>query len=844
MFKKSTIYFLTLLLFMSFSELSLSEEVDEEIDIEVVEGIAKEEEEEEEEEEKDFIKDIVEDFESSKGFIHVYQDPETSSLYFKIKESQLDKEFIYFAHVRDGVVAARRNRGSYLDNGVLKFEKHFDTMRLVRVNTNFSFDDDSALSKSAGANISDSVIKVFPINSMNESEDEFLINVSSLFVSESLTPIKPIPHPDAPPPDFIWGQLSSEKSRIQSFHNYPKNTDVEIEYVFENPPSYGYEEEDAADPRNISISLRYSLIEIPENNFEPRTADQRVGYFTERITDLTSTDLTPYADLINKWDLQKKNPEEELSEPIKPITFWLENSTPQELRPYIKEGVLAWNVAFEKAGFKNAIEVKIQPDDAEWDAGDIRYNVLRWTSSPNPPFGGYGPSFTNPRTGEIIGADIMLEWVYLTNRININSIFPVNEKNFCYAGIQMQEGNVLGGIVSMDSDGNTDPKIVKQSIIRLALHEVGHTLGLNHNFKASYLHDLVTVHNSEITQKTGVTASVMEYPAINLAPLGVTQGDYYDVIPGAYDKWAIEFGYKPNLNDSDRKEILFRSDEPELMFGNDADDMRGPGRGVDPRAMVNDMSNDPIGYAVQRIELVNSKLKELPSTMKVQSWEEFENAYQTLFRESARSLQTTSRYVGGVYVNRSTPDQNSNQLPLIPVPKEVQKEAMSVMAKHAFAPDAFPITKELISILQLERRGFDFSGEHEDPQIHRKMLSIQSSLLSHLLSGWTLDRISDSRLYGNTYSTQEMMNDLTNAIFLEDASSSVNTMRQNLQTLYTRRLIKLLSEGGSDQMSAAAAYGSLRDIDKIAKRRSSDPETQAHRDLLQWLIESALDRAQ
>jgi len=182
MFKKSTIYFLTLLLFMSFSELSLSEEVEEEIDIEVVEGIAKEEEEEEE---KDFIKDIVEDFESSKGFIHVYQDPETSSLYFKIKESQLDKEFIYFAHVRDGVVAARRNRGSYLDNGVLKFEKHFDTMRLVRVNTNFSFDDDSALSKSAGANISDSVIKVFPINSMNESEDEFLINVSeylSLFV--------------------------------------------------------------------------------------------------------------------------------------------------------------------------------------------------------------------------------------------------------------------------------------------------------------------------------------------------------------------------------------------------------------------------------------------------------------------------------------------------------------------------------------------------------------------------------------------------------------------------------------------------------------------------------------
>ena len=406
MFKKPLIHFLSLLLLITFAQISLTEESDksEENDKEVAD--------EQKEEEKEYIEDKVEDFESSEGFIQVYQDPETSSLYFKIKASQLNKEIIYFAHVKDGVVAARKNRGSYLDNGILKFEKHFDTLRLVRVNTNFYFDEESALSRSSGANISNSVIKVFPINSMNEEEDEYLIDVSSLFVSESLTPIKPIPYPDGPPPDFVWGQLSAEKSRILSFHNYPQNTDVEIEYVFENPPSYGYEEEDAADPRNISISLRYSLIEMPENDFEPRLADQRVGYFSERITDLTSVDLTPYNDLINKWDLQKKNPEEALSEPVKPITFWLENSTPKELIPYIKEGVLAWNAAFEKAGFKNAVAVKVQPDDADWDAGDIRYNVLRWTSSPNPPFGGYGPSFTNPRTGEIIGADIMLCLLY------------------------------------------------------------------------------------------------------------------------------------------------------------------------------------------------------------------------------------------------------------------------------------------------------------------------------------------------------------------------------------------------------------------------------------------------
>jgi len=762
-------------------------------------------------------------------------------LYFRIKESQLNKEIIYFAHVKDGVVTARKNRGSYLDNGVLKFEKHFDTIRLLRVNTNFTFDKNSALSKSAGANISDSVIKVFPIDATNESNDEYLISVSSLLVSESLTPIKPIPYPEAPPPDFIWGLLSLEKSRILSFHNYPQNTDVEVEYVFENPPSYGYELEDAADPRNISISLRYSFIQMPENDFEPRLADQRVGYFTDRITNLTSKDLTPYGDLINKWNLQKKNPEEELSEPIKPITFWMENTTPVELRPYIEEGVLAWNAAFEKAGFINALEVKIQPDDADWDAGDIRYNVLRWTSSPNPPFGGYGPSFTNPRTGEIIGADIMLEWVYLTNRININTIFPIKEENLCYAASQMQEGNLLANLVSMDPTGNRDPKIVKQSIVRLTLHEVGHTLGLNHNFKASHLHDPVSVHDPLITQKSGVTASVMEYPAVNIAPLGVNQGDYYDVVTGAYDNWAIEFGYKPNLSDQERKQILFRSDEPELIFGNDADDMRSPGRGIDPRAMTNDLTNDPITYAVQRIELVNQTFKELPTKLEAKSWEEFLNAYQTLLREYGRSLQTVSRFVGGVYVNRSTPDQDSELRPFEPVPEEVQKRAMDVLNNQAFSPSAFPINEEILALIQKERRGFDFRSEHEDPQVHRSILSIQSSVLAHLLNGWTLDRMTDSSLYGNTYSVNQMLSDLTNSIFTEDVNTSVSTIRQNLQTLYLRRLITIVDDNSGYQMTNAAVYSSIRNIEKIAKRRSQDPETQAHRDFLLFLINSALD---
>ncbi len=807
----------------------------------------KEDKKSSEEEKIEEIQKIVKDFNEIDGFIKMYQNPKNSVLYFNIEENFLGKEFIYFAHVSDGVVAARRNRGSYLDNAVFKFEKHFDGIRLLRVNTSFSFDPNSRLSKSKGANISDSVIKVIPIQAENNEGNEFLINVTGLFLSESLTTIKPIKNPEDKEDEFQWGQLSAEKSRIKSINNYPRNTDIEIEHVLENPPTREYDGEDVADPRNISISIRYSFIEMPSNNFNPRYEDQRIGYFTTRVTDLTSSDITPYSDLIHKWNLVKKHPQQEISEPVKPITFWIENTTPENLIPYIKEGALAWNEAFEKAGFKNAIEIKEQPENSEWDAGDIRYNVIRWTSSPNPPFGGYGPSFVNPRTGEIIGADIMLEWVYVTNRLNTNRIFPPSnpkDPKFCMDGLNMQENNILGNLINTSEELTQHPKILKQSVVRLTLHEIGHTLGLNHNFKASFLNDAVSIHNTSVTNENGVTSSVMEYPAINLAPIGVNQGDYYDTSPGPYDNWAIEFGYTPNLSPEQRNLLLSRSSEPQLMFGNDADDMRYPGKGIDPRAMVNDLSNQPIKYAIQRIKLVNKTMDDLPEILKdkASSWEEYRNAYQILTKEIGRSLEVISRYIGGVYVNRSTPSQNSNLTPLEPTPYETQKEAMEALSEYAFSPRAFPVSNKVLNLLQKERRGFDLYEEHEDPQIHRIILSFQGRILSHLLDGWVLYRLSDTRLYGNTYSVNEVLSDLTEAIFMEDSNSSITSVRQNLQTFYVRRLLKILSLEYYDEISSAAAYNSLRKIEKIVNRKGRDLETESHRQFIAWIIKSRLDK--
>ena len=807
--------------------------------------LAEEESSDSEKEEKEevYIEEMVEEFEELKGFFVSFRDPKTNDVYLKIKKDQLDEEFIYFSHVVNGVVAARRNKGSYLDNGVFRIEKDIENLRFIRVLTSYAFDEGTPLAKSKGTNMSDSTFKVLPIAGKNEDEDEFLVNISSLLLSEDLTIIKPISSDDDYQSSrFNWGQVSPTKSRVLGVYNYEKNTDFEVEHVIESAPSYKYDGEDVADPRNVSIQVRYSFIEMPDNNFEPRIEDQSIGYFSDRVTNLSSKDVTPYVDLIGKWDLQKKDPGKELSEPIKPIVFWIENTTPLELRDYIKQGVLAWNSAFEEAGFKNAIQVKVQPDDADWDAGDIRYNVLRWTSSPNPPFGGYGPSFTNPRTGEIIGADIMLEWVYLTNRLNVDGIFNGSQTgNEGSSASMIQEGMMFA-----DSLDINDPKIIEQSIIRLTLHEVGHTLGLNHNFKGSFLHNTEDVHKPEITNKVGVTASVMEYPAINLAPLGYEQGDYYDIVPGPYDKWAIKYGYTPNLTEEERKEILSESNKPEHMFANDSEDMRSAGYGVDPRAMINDLTNDPITYSVQRIELVNHAQKELPNKFanKAESWEEYRNAHKIILREHQRALEVVSRYIGGVYVERSNPQDQNRKEPYTPTPSEEQRRAMSVLSQHAFSSEAFPINASLLSKVQLERRMFDLRGEHEDPQMHKTILGIQNKVLDHILNAWTLSRITDTQLYGNDYSVYEVIDDLTEAIFIEDINSEVSSIRRNLQTSYVRRLMGILAADYYDEFATAAAYSSLRDIEKLMKKSSSHEPTKAHRKLIYWIIDSGLNRAQ
>ena len=795
------------------------------------------------EDKDDGLKSFLEDLVHFPGLIDVYRNDDDGKVYFLIKKDQFEKEFIYFAHILDGIVEAGTWRGNYLDNGIIKFNKYFDQIRIDRVNTAYVFDEKNPLSKSKNANISNSLIDSLKIEKTSKSEDKFLIDVTSLLLSESLSKITVAPNKEEPKDSFRIGSISRSKSSINKVLNFPENTDFEINFVFSNPSNKPIENQDS---RNNSISLRFSFINYPENNFETRIEDQRIGFFSERKTNLSSTDITPYEDLVNKWHLEKKDKNKEKSVPVKPITFWIENTTPYELRPIIKKAVLAWNIAFEEAGFLDAIEVKIQPDDADWEAGDIRYNVLRWTSSPNPPFGGYGPSFTNPKTGEILGADIMLEWIYLTNRVRYSEIFENQESHnhdFCFNSLIKQENRLFGKLATeaLDLNENEVSRLYEEDLYQLILHEVGHTLGLNHNFAASTLHNNSDIHNPEKTYKEGLSSSVMDYHALNIAPLGVKQGQYADIKPGKYDILAIKYAYTPELSKNDLDKMLEKYSSNEYLFGNDADDMRSPGKGIDPRINTGDMTNDPVGYAKDRIILSQNLIPKLHDTLKTKSdsWESIYQGYRILLRQIHTSAEIISRQVGGVYTNRGfMSDKQIN--PYEVVPYKIQKESVNILSEYYFNSDKFILPPNIASKLQRERRSFDFYGKTEDPKIHKMILRGQKKVLKHFTNSRVLKRLTDSSLYGNEYLPNELLKDLTLSIFKESRSRKLNGIDQNLQNYYLKRLIMIFRSGNFDSPSISASLASLEKIRAYTFSPSFDEATENHKKLIRLKIENLL----
>jgi hypothetical protein len=342
----------------------------------------------------------------------------------------------------------------------------------------------------------------------------------------------------------------------------------------------------------------------------------------------------------------------------------------------------------------------------------------------------------------------------------------------------------------------------------------------------------------------------MDYPAINITLDRKKQGDYYTTLAGPYDIWAIQYGYTP-FNEAEEEDslnkILSRSNDPKLAFGNDGDDMRSPGKAIDPRVNVNDMTSDAVRYAEERFKLVNNLMGKLVQKYSKpgQSYAELRARYNTLQGQRFSMISAISRYIGGIYVDRSFPDQRSGNKPFTPVPLNYQKKAMLVLNKYVFAPNAYNADAEVFAYLQPQRRGFNQSIMGDDYKVTGTILNEQvNGALAHILHPVTLQRITNSRLYGNKYSTADVMNDLTKGIFEADLKTNVTVYRQYLQTEYVKVLIMIMDPKTSvyDDVARAAALNSIKKLkNRLAAAVSTNEETRAHRANLLFMINKGLE---
>jgi hypothetical protein len=833
--------------------------------------------------EKSFA-DVVKDMEVIKGLFTFYRKAEENKIYIEIQTNQFDRTFLFAGSIDQSV----GERGLYSSQmgGQFPFQFHLvgKNVQWLVLNTTFTAKKGTPADRTIHRSFPNSILASARIVSQPHPERKsFLVNVSDIVLSD-LPGMAAALKEAYKPSDYRFDRGSSAITGVKSF---PENAlfEVWLHYVTDNPRTRSAA---VPDERSIPILVKYDFSALKETGYKPRYADDRVGHFLTLQQDFTSDRPTsPYIRRIHRWNLEKKDPDAAVSEAKQPIVFWLENTIPVEYREWMKDGALLWNKAFERIGFTNAIVVKQQPDNADWDPTDTRYNTIRWFAGVDASFA-IGPSRANPYTGEIYDADIgFSEGIIRSIRRNseefIAPILPLGQEaasmprlawdhdgtaNLCnYADGLAQQAAF--GVTVLSARGAFTPemeeRLMREYLIEVTAHEVGHTLGLRHNFRASTMLKPEELLNDEITDKTSQSGSVMDYNPIVLAAKGEKQGHFVPPTLGPYDHWAIEYAYKPIPADQEAaelKKIASRAAEPQLAYSTDEDALGTySAAALDPLVNQFDQSSDPIEYFQKRISII----EELWSSMETNLVHEGDG-YQILRRavmrslnEYYRSLLTASKFIGGLYHYRDHAGDPHGRSPFAPIPAEKQKQAMEFMREHCFSEEAFQLSPALYNKLAPERLpgldGLDgLYGARLDMPWHDNVLSLQRAVLQRLHAPATLARLQDSELrFKSTedrFTTADMFLGLESAIWAElhHPGSKISSLRRNLQREHLKTLshLALRSYPGIPEDATSLARASLARIGEDIETKLKDPRfteatSRAHLEETRARIRAALD---
>jgi hypothetical protein len=713
---------------------------------------------------KDYLQVITKDAVTDDGLFKTHQ--VKNNYFYEIPFDKLNKDMLWvsrIAQIPSGLGGGYMNAGSKTNEQVVNW-KRFQNKILLKVQSFSNIADSTkAISKSVEVNNYEPTLFSFDIKAFNKDSTAVVIDVTKFF-SDDIPAISGLS--SRLRKEYKVKKLDASRSFINSVKSFPENIEVKQDFTYEasEPPG-------RSNTGSISLQMNQSMILLPENPMQPRLFDPRVGFFTVSQYDFGSEELkADEKTYIRRWRLEPKDPEAysrgELVEPVKPIVYYLDPGTPENLKEYIKQGIEDWQKPFETAGFKNAIIAKDAPtveEDPEFSPEDIRYSVVRYVASTTR--NAVGPSVSDPRSGEIIESDII--WYH-------NHLRSYRNRYLLETGATNPSARTL----------NTPDEEIGEMMRMVIAHEVGHALGFPHNMAASYAYPVESLRDGAFTKKFGLAASLMDYTRYNYVAQPGDNDVRFIRQMGPYDHYATNWGYR-YISDITSAEdetpildkwIIEKADNPMYKFGRQSSTF-------DPQSQTEGVGDNPVlasTYGLKNLKYVASNLPEWTSD-KTNNYADLEELYGELLGVYSRYVGHVVTNIGGVFENIKKPAQEG--VIYTHLDKQSQKESMQWLQKNIFATPDWLVDK---SILQ----NIDHAGYFE------KIRKLQERHLNSILRFDRLGRLIDAETTEvNYYSAYEMLKDLRLGIFSEaNAGRNVSIYRRNLQRSYVDRMGYLLEE--------------------------------------------------
>lgn len=794
----------------------------------------------------------------------------------ELPEDQLGKLFLIQAAFGTGSSTNGTQAGDPIGDTAIdtfRFERHDDQVWLVRPNLAYRWNPDDPLGLASSRSFPEAILAGFRIEQQHPAKKLVLVNATQLFYGDVFRLNETINM-------GIGGQymLDREKCEPASVKGFEKNSVVRMNLHFVSPRGaernpllalLGLSGADQlADSRSLPVSVTYNLWYRETSDYRPRLADPRVGYFTEDFYALDRfLDVDRTQRYIMRFNLKKKHPEAALSEPVHPIVWTIDPSVPEEYREACRDGILRWNKAFEKIGYKDAIVVQDAPkDDADWDHADGRYNVFRWTMSPDA---GYAISLvrTDPFTGEILNASItfdanMLQFAQQehqrlavpastaisrasqvlvrdpqrTESVDATLWTPEDERARSEAlaklsqlgwrrlecrfadGLRDSAGFAWNALLPLPGLAISKEEYAKEFIRDVVSHEMGHCLGLRHNFEGSTGLSTGQLADDDLTNTEGVSASVMDYVPVNVMAVLKGRGNFFSPTIGKYDEWAIEYGYadiKAYSPEGERyglERIASQSGKPGLGFMTDEN-----ADSWNPYVVRFDNAADPLNYSERQIEAARRirqyAIDKLP--LADEGYARRTNMILQSIVATFREGRYASRFIGGIVADRS---HRSGKGTLAPVDPALQRQATRLLARECLGAHTFDLPDSVRNNLAIDNN-LEEAQDWTAPL--RQLVGRQQMMLyAGAMSADTIDRISENQIkWGakpGAYTLEEHVGTLLAAAFDEiGKNENVAPTRRDLQRFALNALIVQASAG------AGAINEDMRMLASDALRRLS-----------------------